>query len=226
MSEYAALLRSNRSYRHLWLGSVVSQLGDWFNLLASAALIAKLTDSGAAISLLFLARFLPLFLFSPLAGVLADRYERRHVMIASDLLRAGTVLSFLLVREPGQIWLLYLLTIVQFAFSALFTPARSAVLANVVSPQELVPANALDSFTWSTMLAFGALLGGIAAAVLGIAQAFVLDAVTFLASAAFIAAIPGPIRADSGDQRGGWLTFVDGLRYLRGERDILGNQPG
>ncbi len=222
MSEYAALLRNNRSYRHLWLGSLVSQLGDWFNLLASAALIAKLTDSGAAISLLFLARFLPLFLFSPLAGVLADRYERRHVMIASDVLRAGTVLSFLLVREPGQIWLLYFLTIVQFAFSALFTPARSAVLANVVSPQELVPANALDSFTWSTMLAFGALLGGIAAAVLGIAQAFVLDAITFLVSAAFIAAIPGPIRADSGDQRGGWFTFLDGLRYLRGERDILG----
>jgi len=98
VSEYADLLRYNRSYRNLWLGSVVSQLGDWFNLIASAAIVAQLTDTGAAISFLFLARFLPLFLFSPLAGVLADRYDRRHIMIASDVLRAVTVLGFLIVR--------------------------------------------------------------------------------------------------------------------------------
>ena len=222
MSEYVDLLRANRSYRRLWLGSLVSQLGDWFNLIASAALIARLTDTGAAISFLFLARFLPLFLFSPLAGVLADRYERRHIMIASDVLRAITVLGFLIVREPGQIWVLYLLTIVQFALSALFTPARSSVLARVVSPSELVPANALDSLTWSTMLALGAMAGGIAASTLGIELAFVLDAITFLISAVFIAGIPGPIRAESSSTAGGWFNFLDGLRYLRGEREILG----
>lgn len=223
MSEYVDLLRANKDYRLLWMGSVVSQFGDWFNLIASAALIAKLSDTGTAISYLFLARFLPLFLFSPLAGVLADRYERRHVMIASDLLRAATVLGFLLVREPGQIWLLYLLTFLQFALSAIFTPARSAVLANVVRPTELVPANALDSLTWSTMLAFGALLGGLVAAVFGIAEAFVLDAITFLVSALFISRIAGPIRpnVDSVSQ-GGWLDFLDGLRYLTGKPFIMG----
>jgi MFS family permease len=222
VSEYADLLRYNRSYRSLWLGSVVSQLGDWFNLIASAAIVAQLTDTGAAISFLFLARFLPLFLFSPLAGVLADKYDRRHIMIASDVLRAVTVLGFLIVRQPNQIWLLYLLTTVQFALSAVFTPARTAVLANVVRPDELVPANALDSLSWSTMLAFGALAGGIVAATLGIAQAFILDALTFLLSAVFIAAIPGPIKADPGTRKGGWFNFLDGLRYLRGETAILG----
>ena len=90
MSEYVELLRGNKDYRQLWLGSVVSQFGDWFNLIASAALVANLTGTGTAISYLFLARFLPLFLFSPLAGVLADRYERRYIMIASDLLRAAS----------------------------------------------------------------------------------------------------------------------------------------
>ena len=126
MSEYVSLLRENQDYRRLWLGSLISQFGDWFNLIASASLVANLTDTGTAISYLFLARFLPLFLFSPLAGVLADRYDRRHVMIVSDLLRAATVLCFLLVREPGQIWLLYVLTILQFALSAvcLFRRAR------------------------------------------------------------------------------------------------------
>ena len=76
MNEYLSLLRENRNYRFLWLGSVVSQFGDWFNLIASAALIANLTDTGAALSFLFLARFLPLFLFSSLAGVLADRFKK------------------------------------------------------------------------------------------------------------------------------------------------------
>ena len=88
MHEYITLLRSNPNYRNLWLGSVVSQLGDWFNLIAAAGLISRLTESGLAVSSLFLARFLPLFLFSPVAGVLADRFDRRKIMIISDLLRA------------------------------------------------------------------------------------------------------------------------------------------
>jgi MFS family permease len=202
---------------------MVSQLGDWFNLIASAALVANLTGTGTAISYLFLARFLPLFLFSPIAGVLADRYERRHVMIASDLLRAATVFCFLLIREPGQIWLLYALTFLQFALSAIFTPARSAVLANVVQPAELVAANALDSLTWSTMLAFGALLGGLVAAVLGIAEAFAIDAMTFVVSALLISRIAGPIKAEANaGSSGGWFDFWDGLRYLRGKPFILG----
>jgi MFS family permease len=223
MSEYSALLRNNSNYRLLWLGSLVSQLGDWFNLIASASLVANLSGTGTAISYLFLARFLPLFLFSPLAGVLADRYERRTIMIVSDLLRAATVLAFLLIREPGQVWLLYVLTFLQFALSAIFTPARSAVLANVVRRDELVPANALDSLTWSTMLAFGALLGGIVAATLGIAEAFILDAATFLLSAWLISRIAGPIRAEQTTaSQGGFFEFIDGLRYLRRHTFILG----
>jgi hypothetical protein len=176
-----------------------------------------------AISYLFLARFLPLFFFSPLAGVLADRYDRRQVMIASDVLRAAAVLGLLLVREADDIWLLYVLTITQFALSAVFTPSRSAVLANIVRPVELVPANALDSLTWSTMLALGAMLGGIIAAVFGIAEAFILDAATFILSAWLIGRIPGPIRAEvSAGGGGGWFNFLDGLRYLRGEPFIFG----
>ena len=182
MYQYLALLKGNQNYRYLWIGSVITQLGDWFNLLASANLITNLTHSGVAISYLFLARFLPLFLFSPLAGVLADRFNRRHIMILADLLRAGTVLCFLLVRTSELVWLLYALTILQFSLSALFTPARTAVLANIVQRQELVTANALDSLTWSTMLALGAFLGGVVAAIFGLEIAFVLDAVTFVFS--------------------------------------------
>jgi MFS family permease len=220
---YVALLRQNRNYRYLWLGAVVSQFGDWFNIIASAALITELTDAGTNISYLFLARFLTLFLFSPLAGVLADRYERRTILIVSDLLRALTVLGFLLVRQAGDVWLLYALTATQFAMSAIFVPARSAVIANVVSEKELVTASALDSFTWSTMLALGALFGGLVTAWFGAQTAFVLDAITFMGSAWLISRVVVPARmaAGTGQRPGGWFDFLDGLRYLRGESFIL-----
>ena len=214
MNEYITLLRKNRDYRYLWLGNVVSLLGDWFNLLASAELITNLTDTGVAISSLFLARFLPLFLVSPLAGVLADRLSRRSIMIWSDLLRAVTVLGFLLVRSTEQIWLLYLLTVVQFVLSAFFTPARSAIIANVVEQKDLVTANALDSFTWSTMLAVGSFLGGVATAVFGAQTAFILDALTFLLSAWMIRQVAIIVHEKRETQLGGWFEFIDGFRYL------------
>lgn len=147
MNTYIALLRGNRNYRYLWFSAITSQIGDWFNLIASASLIQELTSSGSAVSLLFLVRFVPLFLFSPLAGVLADRFNRRTLMVASDMLRACTVLGFLLVRDAGHVWLFYLLTALQFSLSAIYTPTGTAMLANIVRRDELVTANALNSFT-------------------------------------------------------------------------------
>lgn len=229
MRQYFVLLKDNHNYRFLWVGSVVTQLGDWFNLLASAELVTTLSHSGTAISYLFLARFLPLFVFSPIAGVLADRYNRRHIMVMTDVLRAGIVLCFLLIHSPEQIWLLYLLTVLQFTLSALFTPARSAVLANIVSRENLVTANALDSLTWSTMLALGALLGGIAAAILGANAAFIIDASTFLFSGWTISRIvdhsevvENTTTVLSKGVLNGWLEFMAGFQYLLSVPFILG----
>jgi MFS family permease len=196
MREYLDLLRTYPDYRNLWLAREVSNLGDWFNLLASAALIASLTNSGTAVSLLFLARYLPTFFATPYAGVLADRVNRRNILIAADLLRALTVICFLLVRDPSQIWLFYTLTALQFSLSALYNPAHSALLANTVPPNRLVAANTLDSATWSTMLAVGALLGGIATALFGVRAAFMIDSASFVLAGALVLRIS----ADAGRQ--------------------------
>ncbi|MCP4356443.1 MAG: MFS transporter [Chloroflexi bacterium] len=215
MQEYLNLLRRNHNFRYLWWGNVVSLLGDWFNLIASAALITELTSSGVAISYLFLVRFIPLFLFSPIAGVIADRFNRKHVLIVSDLLRTVTVLGFLFVRSSEQVWMLYVLTAVQFALSALFTPARTAIVANIVSKENLVTANALDSFTWSSMFALGAFVGGVVAALFGVQTAFVMDAMTFVLSALLISRIVVPKRkGTTAAKQTGWLDFVEGFRYL------------
>src|SRR5215212_9930524 len=99
---YLALVRRNHNFRNLWYGQIVSLLGDWFDLIASAALIGVLTKSGLAVGSLFVVRMLAPFLVSPLAGVAADRYDRRKILIWTDILRAIVVLGFLLVRSPSQ----------------------------------------------------------------------------------------------------------------------------
>ena len=159
---YLELLRENRNFRQLWLGQVVSQLGDWFDTIALYTIVLRLTGSGRAVGLVLVARFVPTFIIGPLSGVVADRFSRRAVMILSDLLRACVVLGFLLVRTPEQLWLVYVLTVLQLTFSAFFEPAKSAVIPSIVNARELVPANTISSATWSAMLTIGAAIGGLA----------------------------------------------------------------
>jgi MFS family permease len=221
---YVALLQRNRNYRYLWAGQVVSLLGDWFNLIASASLVAALTQSGVAVGSLFVIRMLAQFLATPFAGVAADRYNRKHLLILADLGRALTVLGFLFVSEPGQVWLLYVLTAVQLAISGFFFPARNAILPDIVSRRELGAANALSSATWSVMLAFGAALGGLVAGQWGAYPAFTIDALTFLLSALLISRIVyQPDSALTGDRSviAAVRQYVDGLRYLVQHKDTL-----
>jgi MFS family permease len=225
IDNYVVLIGSNSNYRRLWLSAVVSQIGDWFNLIASAALVAQLSSSGLAIGGLFLARLLPPFIFGPLVGVVADRFDRRKILIASDLLRAILVLNFLFVRSEHEVWLLYVLTVVQLSISAFFEPTRAALVPSLVRRQDLVTANALDGSTWSAMLALGAALGGLATAVLGIPAAFVIDSASFMISAWFLSQIQ-PTLAEPGLEPApaaetGWQVFVAGLQYLRQHTSVL-----
>ncbi len=224
LSKYTTLLRQNRDYRFLWIGYLVSQIGDWFNLIASASLIARLTESGTELSLLFLARFLPLFVMSPFAGVVSDRFDRRYVMIISDILRALTVVGLMFINDASMVWLFYVLTAAQFSLTALFLPARSAAMSNIVEKDELVTANALDSVTWSSTLALGTLLGGLATAFFGITTAFILDIFTFLISAWAISRISvSALAAKNEDQKheGGFKEIAAGFSYLWGAKLIF-----
>ena len=221
---YRELIRRNPAFRRLWLGQVVSLLGDWFGLIASATLVARLTNSGLAVGALFVARMLPPFLISPVAGVLADRLDRRDLLVAADVVRAVIVLGFLLVREPGDVWLLYALTATQLALSGVFFPARNALLPSLVTRAELGAANALSATTWSTMLAVGAALGGLVAGRFGVRTAFVVDAATYAVSAVILLGIPrlgAPAGAAARTIRSAGREYVDGLRYLVGHREVL-----
>ncbi|GIV79713.1 MFS transporter [Litorilinea aerophila] len=221
---YVALVRENRNFRYMWLGQIVSLLGDWFNLVASASLVASLTGSGTAVGGLFVVRMLAPFLVSPLAGVAADRYSRKQLLIVTDLMRGAVVLGFLLVRDAGDIWLLYALTALQLGISGFFFPARNAILPDIVDRGELGAANALSSATWSVMLALGTAIGGLVSGSFGVYPAFIIDALTFLGSALLIAQIRHH-HVPAADSRGGvtqvFRQYVDGLRYLNQHRDVL-----
>ncbi|MEO8434048.1 MAG: MFS transporter [Pyrinomonadaceae bacterium] len=225
---YIELLRNNRGFRQLWLGQVVSQLGDWFNTIAVYTIVLNLTGSGRAVGLILVARFLPTFFIGPLSGVIADRFSRRWIMIISDLLRAVVVLGFLLVRRPDQLWLVYVLTVFQLGFSAFFEPAKTAAIPSIVSDRELVPANAIASVTWSAMLTLGAAVGGLITGWFGTDTAFVLDSVTFIGSALLVASVrfsPRPRHEKSKitvARALGITDTIEGARYVKSRPRVLG----
>src|ERR1700720_2103162 len=97
---YGELLRVNRNFRYLWLGQVVSQMGDWFDTIAVYTIALRLTGSSRSVALIMVARFLPSVVMGPLSGVVADRFSRRSIMITTDLMRAVVVLGFLFIRRP------------------------------------------------------------------------------------------------------------------------------
>ena len=225
---YLELLRRNRDFRQLWLGQVISQLGDWFDTIALYTLILRLTGSGRDIGLLLVARFLPSVVLSPLSGAVSDRFDRRRVMIASDLGRAVVVLGFLFIRRADQMWMLYGLTVLQLALSTFFEPAKTASIPSVVSARELIPANAISSVTWSAMLTLGAAIGGLFTGQFGTDAAFLLDSLTYLVSAALIARIRLPRQKAEREKTKltvgralGISDTLEGFRYVGRRRRVL-----
>lgn len=221
MTDYLSFLRLRPAFRSLWLAQVISLTGDWFNTIASVIIVNRYASSGLAVGGLFLARALPPFLLGPIAGVIADRFDRRNVLILSDVLRAGIVLCFLLIDRPEDLWLLYVLTVLQFSVSSFFEPARAALVPSLVRSDELLTANTLASITWSAMLTLGGAIGGLTASLFGVQVSLIVDALTFLVSAGLVLTVRGPFQAKTVQAlESGWQNFVDGMNYVRKDLDV------
>ena len=220
---YWALLRDNPHYRRLWLGLAASMIGDWFRTMALYHLVLKLTGaSGLALGGVMIAQTVTLFVLSPVAGVAADRFSRKWIMVGTDLVRAVLALGFLLITTADRLWLAYVLTAVLTSVSAFFHPAYAATIPNITTRRELVAANALGSASWAAMLAIGTALGGLVTAWLGTTEAFVLDAASYVVSAACIMGIAIPSVPASSDARAtGWQAFRRGLRYMAARPYVL-----
>ena len=227
LSAYVRLVRANRNFRRLWLAQIVSEIGDWFYTLAIYTLLLQLTGHAGSVALALVLQVLPQTLVGPTAGVVNDRLKRKHVMIAADLIRFVVVLLMLLVRSKSMVWVIYPLLLAETTMAAFFEPARNAVIPNVASSEQALVANTLSSATWSVNLLIGASVGGIVAAFLGRDATFVLNALSFLASALFIsgmrfeephAASAPPLRLrDLVD----FSPVAEGIAYIRSHRTLL-----
>jgi MFS family permease len=213
---YRELLAGNADFRRLWAGQVVSEVGDWLNNIAVLALAIQLAGAGSvglAVATYAIARHLPLFVFGPVAGVVVDRVSRRRVMIAADVARALLALGFLAANRSGSLALIYAVGASLFSVSAFFNAAKRASIPNLVGgTEELLAANSLSASTTAATIAVGSALGGVIATALGRDTVFVLNALTFLASAEMIRRI----RKTEGSRR-----TADGSRLRLTDADAV-----
>jgi len=209
---YIRLLRQNRSYRCLWLGEVISYLGDWFNTIALYTIVQELSGRSQAVAWVVIAQTLPIFLMVPLGGSLADRFDRRRLMLMADFLRALACLGLIAAEQLGSLNLLFASLVFMVTCSGIFIPAQRATLPQITTREELVDANSLSGGSWSVMLAFGALAGGLVTAAIGETMSIAVDGLTFLMSAWFISYLP-PIPPGN---------RLSAIRRLRSVREDLG----
>ena len=201
----------DRNYALLWLSSLISTLGDWLLLVALPLSVLALSRSALATGLTLLSATLPLVLFAPLAGVLADRLDRRRLMIVCDLTRAALLPGLLLVHDARQLWIVYAVTFLMALARQLFDPASRALLPQLLDEARLVRAGALLSVAGDAVRLVGPALGGLLYAASGLQLVIWLDVLSFLASALLIAGVRGspvraavPTRQGGGDWRLGW----------------------
>ena len=219
---YGQLIRENRDFRQLWIAAVISMLGEWFNTIALFFLILEYTGSEFLLGMLFTVRMAGFAILQPFIGLLADRYNRKTLMVVSNLLQAVFALCFLLVNDSSDIVWMIGLSGLMMVLHGVYMTAERAALPNVVSEEDLATANALDAASWSTALCIGAMLGGVVVSIWGTDAAFIVDSVTFLVGTLFLVNLTIPQTIDE-SMKGPWLST--GIQNIKSGWRRIRSQP-
>ena len=210
---YLQLIRENKDFRQLWIAAVISMLGEWFNTIALFLLILEFTGSEFLLGLLFTIRMAGFALLQPFIGLMADRFNRKMLMIVSNLVQSVLALCFLLVNDSDDIVWMIGLSGVMMILHGVYMTAERAALPNVVSKEDLATANALDAASWSTALCIGAMLGGVVVSIAGADAAFIIDSITFLVGTLFLVTLTIPQTIDE-NMKGPWIsTAFKNIKY-------------
>lgn len=207
------------------MAQIIANFGDWFGLLAIYALIQDYSGSELLLGLIIVVKMLSLASFSPIAGYITDRFNRKQLMIGCDIARGVIVLGFLMITSAEQLWLAYLLIASQMAFAALFEPAKTSSIPNVTTSEELVVANILSAASWSIIFTTGMALGGFATAWLGTDVVFLINGVSYFISTAILwrATIPQTkmSKREMYRTRNPLTGINEGISYLYNNKHIL-----
>mmetsp|Transcript_2402 Transcript_2402/g.3513 ORF Transcript_2402/g.3513 Transcript_2402/m.3513 type:complete len:467 (+) Transcript_2402:100-1500(+) len=228
-ANYFELLVTHREFRLYLVSYLITNAGEWFTYVASIELTEELlgaegSSSRIAISFLVVLRVLPFAIFSFLGGALADSADRRKSMIGLDILGAAVGLLYLMAYWLKSIELVFVSAFIQSTVAAFYEPCRSSILPMLVPEDEFMKkANTLCGLAWSVMQAFGALLGGLSIALVGIKNCFVIDCFTYLSSAFFLSLVRGNYLVGNSETTKNYETVVDQIkgmtmdatRYLR-----------
>jgi MFS family permease len=219
-------------FRRIWAAQAVSDVGDGLTNLTLLLVAINLTGSTAAVALMAIALALPAIVVGPIAGVYVDRWDRRRVMLASDLARAAIVLGFIAVGSADQLWLLVVLAMAHASVATFFAPARMALVPRIVPEAGLMAANSLAQITRVIANVIGASAAGVLVGVVDVAwPAFVVDSLTFVLSFLLILGVRTSGQVDlAGDaprQRGHvGRSLREGLALVARSRLLLGTMLG
>nr|MBA3819563.1 MFS transporter [Deltaproteobacteria bacterium] len=211
-----ALLVQNRDFRRLFLASLISLAGDWFSFVAVANLVTELTGRPGAAAFVYAAAVLPVFFASPLAGAVADRFDRKRTLVIADLVRVPLALLLCLAALWGSVALAVAAIIALGVGASFYDPVASAATPNLVDESELATAQSLMGAAWGSMLLVGAGLGGAVAEVFGAQAAFLINAASFAVSAWLVRGIGRPMQQTAAADRGN-VGFGEAVRYIRAD---------
>src|SRR5512142_252776 len=168
----------NRNFSLMWWGQLVSTMGSALTSLAASIYVYRATGSALSVGLMLMATAAPSLLVGLFAGVFVDRYDRRSIMMAADLIRAVLVVLIPFLVPHGVAWL-YIIVVLTSAVGQFFDPAYESVLPEVASEEELAAANSLMAISSFGSTAIGFAASGLIASAADISLAFYLDSVSF-----------------------------------------------
>lgn len=210
-----------RDFRYLWTAQVLSDFGDNLTFLTLLILIQRLTGSTVALAGLMVAITVPALVFGALSGVLVDRVDRKKAMLVSDLIRGLVVLSFLFVRSPDMLPLIYVIAFVQASVGTVDNPARSAFLPAVVGTGKLLAANSVVQTSRIVFNLLGTATAGILAATFDtLGPAFVVDSLTFFASFLLVTRVRTSGRPEKGEGSKVWVEMREGFGVMVSSRPL------
>jgi MFS family permease len=211
------LLRTNHDLRWLFIALVISYIGDWFAYVAFVGVVQDVSDASILVTLVLVAQALPAFLMTPIAGPVADRHNRRTVIMTVASVQTLAALALLLVDSESTLWIGYLGLCTISALGAFVGPAAQAAIPNLArTPEEHQTASVMFGSLWGAMLAVGAALGGLVAGLFGRNVAFVANAASFALAVGIVALIRRPMQASRDDQS------IRRIRPIADMREALG----
>lgn len=227
-----SLLRQ-RNFSLLWFGGLVSYAGNWMLFIALPIYVYQLTGSTVAIGSTFIVGTLPRLFLGTVAGVFADRWDRKRTIVVANILMGLGLMPLMLVNSVESLWIVYVVFLFNATVSTVVGPSENALLPRLVGEEQLVTANSLNSLNDSLARLVGPPLGGLAAGYFGLTGVALGDAATFFFAAAMVALInvdARPQKAEKQEQedhlvqsawRRFWGEWLDGLKLVKRNRQLV-----